>query len=323
MRFTARATASASSSKVKSTSGAGFAKEIPNSTTSHEIARSSCGIASRVRVTSLNSACSFGPFTVFLARKRAAEDWLYAEYVEIVSGDGFDPCGIGVFSVADRGGSLLVERQSRDASEVVLKVPAIGIRNTRSLDAAGTDGFENCKLPVIRGAAEGVQDHSVDPAKDSRGGGDTERQRQHRSGGESRRLAKCARRVLHVPARIVEPGERTSVAMAVLHLFDAAERTLRRDARVLAVHAAALKFGFEQREMSRRLARQFVFRASGPKDVDQPQQRAPHPGRQGVRHVTRRHRQPSSNRSLSTRPASRRQRAICLSSDLSPALVIA
>jgi hypothetical protein len=33
----------------------------------------------------------FGPFTVFLARNRAAEDWLYAQYVELVSGDGFYP----------------------------------------------------------------------------------------------------------------------------------------------------------------------------------------------------------------------------------------
>src|SRR5262249_35476268 len=42
---------------------------------------------------------------------------------------------------SDKCSSLLVERQSGDASEVVLEVPAVGIRNTRSLDAAGTDGF--------------------------------------------------------------------------------------------------------------------------------------------------------------------------------------
>src|SRR5262249_32089172 len=58
---------------------------------------------------------------VFLASERAAEDWLYAQYVEIVSGDEFEPRGRGVLSVADRGGSLLVERQSRDAFQVVLE----------------------------------------------------------------------------------------------------------------------------------------------------------------------------------------------------------
>src|SRR6516165_1708723 len=80
---------------------------------------------------------------------------------------------------SDKCSSLLVERQSGDASEVVLEVPAVGIRNTRSLDAAGTDGFEGGELSVIRGAAEWVQDHPVDPAKDSRSGGNTERQSEH------------------------------------------------------------------------------------------------------------------------------------------------
>src|SRR5262249_47274641 len=70
-------------------------------------------------------------------------------------------------------------RQSGDASEAVLEVPAVGIRNTRSLDAAGTDGFEDGELSVIGGAAEWVQDHPVDPAKDSRGGGNTECQSKH------------------------------------------------------------------------------------------------------------------------------------------------
>src|SRR5262245_43362262 len=58
---------------------------------------------------------------------------------------------------SDKCSSLLVERQSGDASEVVLEVPAVGIRNTRSLDAAGTDGFEDGELSVIRGAPEGCR----------------------------------------------------------------------------------------------------------------------------------------------------------------------
>src|SRR5262249_42253794 len=73
----------------------------------------------------------FGPVAVFFASERAAEDRLYAQYVEIVAGDEFEPRGIGVLSVADRGGSLLVEYQSGDASEVVLEVQAVGVRNTR------------------------------------------------------------------------------------------------------------------------------------------------------------------------------------------------
>src|SRR5215469_13954429 len=120
-----------------------------------------------------------GPVAVFLASERAAEDRLYAQYVEKVAGDEFEPRGIGVLSVADGGWSLLVERQSGDASEVVLEVQAVSVRNTRSLDAAGRDGFEDGELSVIGGAAERVQDHPVDPAKDSRSGGNTERQSKH------------------------------------------------------------------------------------------------------------------------------------------------
>ena len=73
----------------------------------------------------------------------------------------------------------MVERQSRDVSEVVPEVPAVGIRNTRSLDAAGSDRFEDGELSVIRGAAEWMQDHPVDPSKHGCGGSDTERQSEH------------------------------------------------------------------------------------------------------------------------------------------------
>src|SRR5215475_16207787 len=90
---------------------------------------------------------------------------------------------------SDKCSSLLVERQSGDASEVVLEVPAVGRRNTRSLDAAGTDGFEDGELSVIRGAPEGVQDHPVDPAKDSRGGGNTKRQSKHGDRSQGRGTA--------------------------------------------------------------------------------------------------------------------------------------
>ena len=43
----------------------------------------------------------------------------------------------------------------------------------------GTDGFEDGQLSVVRGAAKRVQDHPIDPAKDSRGGGNPERQGEH------------------------------------------------------------------------------------------------------------------------------------------------
>ena len=66
------------------------------------------------------------------------------------------------------------------------------------LDAAGTDGFEDGELSVVRGAAERVQDHPVDPAKDGRGGGNTERQSKHCDRCQGRGPAEDTRRVPEV-----------------------------------------------------------------------------------------------------------------------------
>src|SRR5581483_8438636 len=43
----------------------------------------------------------FGPVAVFVASERATQDRLYAQDVEVVSGDPFVPRGIGPFSLAD------------------------------------------------------------------------------------------------------------------------------------------------------------------------------------------------------------------------------
>ena len=59
-----------------------------------------------------------------------------------------------------------MQHQSGDTSQASLEVPAVGIRNVIVLDAAGTDGLEDGELSVVRDAAERVQDHPVDPAKD-------------------------------------------------------------------------------------------------------------------------------------------------------------
>ncbi len=40
----------------------------------------------------------FGPVAVFVASERATQDRLYAQDVEVVSGDQFVPRGIGLFS---------------------------------------------------------------------------------------------------------------------------------------------------------------------------------------------------------------------------------
>src|SRR5581483_1727998 len=92
----------------------------------------------------------FGPVAVFVTSERATQDRLYAQDVEIVSGDPFVPHGIGLFSLADRGGAFLVQQQSGNTAKAVLEVPGVGVRNLM-LHAAGTDGLKHRELSVVPG----------------------------------------------------------------------------------------------------------------------------------------------------------------------------
>lgn len=62
---------------------------------------------------------------------------------------------------------------------------------------ARTDSRDG-ELSVVRGAAERVQDHPVDPAKDGGGGGDTECQSKHCDRCQGRSPAENTRRVPEV-----------------------------------------------------------------------------------------------------------------------------
>src|SRR6185437_6693567 len=97
----------------------------------------------------------FGPVAVFVASERATQDRLYAQDVEVVSGDPFVPREIRLFSLADRGGALLVQQQSGNTPKAVLEVPGVGVGNLM-LHAAGADGLKHGELSVVPGAAERV-----------------------------------------------------------------------------------------------------------------------------------------------------------------------
>ncbi len=140
----------------------------------------------------------FGLVAIFVASERTAQNGFYAQDFEVISGDELKPSRISLLSVADGSGSLLVQCQSRDAPEARLEVLAVGIRNVRILNAAGADGFEDSESSVIGGAAERVQDHAVDPAKDGRGGGNTQRQSEHGDGCQCRGPAEDSPRVPQV-----------------------------------------------------------------------------------------------------------------------------
>ena len=97
----------------------------------------------------------FGPVAVFVASERAAQDWLYAQDVEVVSGDRFEPRGIGASlrrrSRREPFGSATIRRCFGGCPG------SPGSRHKKpDADAAGTDGFKHGELSVIRGAAERV-----------------------------------------------------------------------------------------------------------------------------------------------------------------------
>src|SRR5215831_18495723 len=98
-----------------------------------------------------------------------------------------------------------------------------------------------------------------------------------------------------VPARIIQPRKRARVAMEVLGMCHATERSCRGEPSRFRGEASALEFVFEQVKVRLKLATEIRFRAPWTASVDQSEEESP----QG------RHRQPLFSSSLFTRPASR------------------
>ena len=157
-----------------------------------------------------------------------------------------------------------------------------------------------------------VEQDVPDDAVDDGDGADAERQRDDGDRREARRPAQHARRVAHVPARVVEPEERARVTLHRLGLIDPAELAPRRQARLFGAHAARAIVVFEQAQVRVDFPGQFPFGPVWPEDVVEPQQEAPES----------RHGQASSTRSLSTKLTSRRQRSACFSSARAPGFVM-
>ena len=89
----------------------------------------------------------------------------------------------------------------------------------------------------------------MDDAEDGRVGADAERQRQDGHCGKARRPAQHPRGVVQIPPGIIQPAQGAFVAVALLHLLDAAERALRRESGLVGRQAAASKLVFEQLEV--------------------------------------------------------------------------
>ncbi len=134
----------------------------------------------------------------------------------------------------------------------------------RPLDRFLEDGHES--IGITKGRR--LDQHGMDDREDGGVGANAQRQRQHHRCREPRRAAQRAQCVLDVAADIVEPGKRARIALAVLHLLYAAERTSGRDARIGRAHAAAPIVVFQQRQVCRGLARQIGLGPVRPEDID-------------------------------------------------------
>ena len=140
-----------------------------------------------------------------------------------------------------------------------------------------------------------------------------ERQREEGHCGEPGCAGEDPRRMPQVALQIVQPGERSSIAMEVFGVRDAADRPSRSEPRRIRRHAPATVLVLEQCEMGSNFSREVILYGVMAEQSRNPQQQS----------AQRRHDQDSLRSSLSTSPASRRHRSACLSSARVPALVMA
>ena len=164
-------------------------------------------------------------------------------------------------------------------------------------------------LPVI----ERSQHDGVHEAEHGGRHADAEGERQHDRQREPGMVTEHPERVPQVAPRVLEPGERSGVALRVLRRLDAEERPAGCGAHLVVGEPLPAQIVLEEIAMGRDLARELVLRPSRSEERQDTLREAPD-GRHGFT---------SPTSSLSTRPARRRQRSVSFSSAFSPAFVIA
>jgi len=248
----------------------------------------------------------------------------------------------------DRVGRSDVERRVAEPAHVRKHVPLIGqtaherIRETVPAFSAGQDHRHLHQLLRVA-HRKGAEQQRLNEAEDRRVRANAERERQDRDECEPGRSAQRSRRVQQIAPRIVQPPERSRVALMLFGLLDAADCASRGVARFVGRHPSVPILVLQQREVGGDLAREFPLAALGPNDAEEPEERPPHDRpfffllrvgphphalmpptlratRLRVWHGRRRY--DSLRRSLSTSPASRRQRAVCRSSARVPVFVM-
>ncbi len=158
-----------------------------------------------------------------------------------------------------------------------------------------------------------------DPADDAEDGGvrpHPHGQRQHDRRREAGRASQHPERVLQVPPRVVQPRERPRVALHLLRLLDSAEGAPRGEARRLGRHPSAHEVVLQEGQVRRHFPRQLRLAKPGLQEVEGP-------GEEPPQHDPSPFAQDSFSSSLSTSPASLRQRSVSLRSARPPFRVIA
>src|SRR5262249_51317016 len=111
---------------------------------------------------------------------------------------------------------------------------------------------------------------AVDETERDRVHAQAERERGDRHDADDRRSPEDPAREARVPARIVDPAERSGVAMGLFDRVDGAEPPLGRGARLLRRQAPADEIVLEERAMGGEFATQLALAAPRQQPVKQP-----------------------------------------------------
>ncbi len=142
-------------------------------------------------------------------------------------------------------------------------------------DAIGRVLDDHINHAIRMGIGKRVEQDVAEKAIDHRHRPDAERECHDGDGSEGGRSRQCSKSVADVASRIFEPAKRSRVALELLCLLHAAERTPCRQARLLRGHAAPLKLLFQEREVGGDLPREIAFRATRASETSQPLEETP------------------------------------------------
>jgi hypothetical protein len=210
--------------------------------------------------------------------------------------------------LADGGRHAMHQRHARERRRLLLPILEVRVRK-----AATLAGCQIQEAVVPFDEREPLEQHRVGDGEHNGVDTDTNGQRQHRHRGKSRCPPEHPDRDDHIATDVLEPDKGSAVAVEILGVSHAAEPSPRRQARLFGRQAASRELVSQQREMAVDLPLQSWRGGRRTNRLPQP---LPRPAGEA-------HDEEPGSRSLSTRPASRRQRSACVFSARAPARVSA